>query len=95
MAEIISNYFLLGWRERVLDCPCGWGGDSRAMRMVLQETVTDYACAQCDGTLLIVAHPDLELVRRAADEGNAEARMQLDLVEEARQHFAARTPDPG
>lgn len=83
MAEIITNYFLQGWRERVLDCPCGWSGHSRAMRMELQDTVTDYACPQCEATLLIVAHPDITQVRAAAAEGNVEAQQQLALVEEA------------
>lgn len=93
MAEVIEDYFSSGWRERALGCPCGWHGHSRQMRMELQETVTDYACPQCEGTLLIVAHPDLERVRRAAADGNEEARMQLEIVEEAQLHFATRNTD--
>ncbi len=94
MAEIISDYFSPGWRERAVECPCGWSGASRGMRMELQETVTDYACAQCDATLLIVAHPDLDLVRRAAAAGNEEARMQLEIVEEAHRHFGPSESAP-
>ena len=93
MAEVIEDYFCSGWRERALDCPCGWQGQSREMRMELQETVTDYACPRCEATLLIVAHPDLARVRRAAADGNEEARMQLEIVEEAQLYFASRPPD--
>jgi hypothetical protein len=91
MAEIIADYFSGGWRERVIACPCAWEGDSRAMRMELHDSATDYACPACEATLLIVAHPDIEQVRRAAAEGNAEAKMQLEIVEEARAFAAART----
>jgi len=94
MAEIISDYFSPGWRERAVECPCGWCGASRGMRMELQETVTDYACTQCDATLLIVTHPDLDLVRRAAAAGNEEARMQLEIVEEAQRHFGTQPSPP-
>lgn len=94
MADVIDDYFATGWRERTRRCPCQWEGSSREMRMDLQETVTDYACPGCAATLLIVAHPDLEQVRRAAADGNAEALMQLQIVEEAQRHFAARQVDP-
>lgn len=94
MAEIISDYFSPGWRERAIECPCGWRGASREMRMELQETVTDYACPSCEATALIVAHPDLDLVRRAAAAGNEEARMQLEIVEDAQRHFGAPPPSP-
>lgn len=94
MAEILDDYFSRGWRERVIQCACTWCGSSREMRMELQETVTDYACPQCECTLLIVAHPDLDRVRRAASEGNEEARMQLEIVEEAQRHFASRQAEP-
>lgn len=93
MAEIVDDYFSGGWRDRAFQCPCDWHGNSKEMRMELQETVTDYACPQCEGTLLIVAHPDLERVRRAAADGNEEARSQLEIVEEAQRYFASRTPD--
>ncbi len=94
MAEIVSDYFSPGWRERAIECPCGWRGHSREMRMELQETVTDYACPSCDATVLIVTHPDLDLVRRAAAAGNQEACMQLEIVEEAQRHFGAQESPP-
>jgi len=93
MAEIVANYFLAGWRQRVIACPCTWQGDSRGMRMELHETATDYACPECEATLLIVAHPDIEQVRQAAAEGNVEARQQLALVQEAL--AAHRNPQDG
>ncbi len=83
MAEIVANYFSAGWRQRVITCPCAWEGATRAMRMELHETATDYACPQCEATLLIVAHPDMEQVRAAAADGNIEAQQQLALVQEA------------
>lgn len=83
MAEIIRNYFTPRWRTDRIACGCGWEGGSADMQMELHEEVTDYACPACENTLLIVSHPDLEQVRRAADEGNPEARQQLALVEEA------------
>ena len=93
MAETVASYFSADWRQRVIACPCTWEGDSRGMRMQLHETATDYACPACEATLLIVAHPDIEQVRQAAAEGNEEARMQLQIVEEARAFAAARTRD--
>jgi hypothetical protein len=92
MATIIDDYFSPGWRERSLDCPCGWSGATAAMRMQLHETATDYACPGCESTLMIVAHPDLAQVRQAAAAGNAEAAEQLALVEEARRQFSERPP---
>ncbi len=83
MAEIVENYFQAGWRTRAIACVCGWRGDSRTMVMQLHEEVTDYACPDCENTLLIVSHPDIEKVEVAAVDGNAEAQQQLALVEEA------------
>lgn len=83
MAEIIRNYFTPRWRSDEITCACGWRGDSRAMVMELHEEVTDYACPACECTLLIVSHPNIDQVRQAAAEGNAEARQQLVLIEEA------------
>jgi hypothetical protein len=83
MAGIVENYFRPDWRMRAVTCVCGWQGDSRSMVMQLHEEVTDYACPDCENTLLIVSHPDIEQVRRAAADGNAEAQQQLALVEEA------------
>lgn len=83
MAEIIRNYFTPGWRTDRISCACGWEGDSAMMRMELHEEVTDYICPDCESTLLIVSHPDMEQVRQAAAEGNVEAQQQLALVEEA------------
>ena len=87
MAELIPDYFTAGWRERILPCPCGWQGDSRAMAMELHDAVTDYACPQCGNLLLIVSHPTLEQVRAAAAAGNAEAASQLAIIEEAEARF--------
>jgi predicted RNA-binding Zn-ribbon protein involved in translation (DUF1610 family) len=83
MAEVIRNYFTAGWRTDRISCACGWEGDSTKMQMELHEEVTDYACPACENTLLIVSHPDMEQVRQAAADGNAEAQQQLALVEEA------------
>jgi len=87
MAELVLDYFAAGWRERVLACPCGWQGDSRAMAMELHDAVTDYACPACGNLLLIVSHPDLAQVRQAAARGHEEALAQLALVEEALARF--------
>ncbi len=87
MAELVSDYFATGWRERELGCPCDWHGDSRAMAMELHDAVTDYACPQCGNLLLIVSHPSLDQVRAAAAAGNAEAMAQLAIIEEARARF--------
>lgn len=87
MAEILHDYFASGWRSRVLDCACGWQGDTKSMAMELHDEVTDYACPQCANLLLIVTHPSLEQVRQAAAEGNQEAQQQLAIVEEALQRF--------
>jgi hypothetical protein len=87
MAEIVHDYFAPGWRDRVLDCVCGWQGDSRNMAMELHDEVTDYACPQCSNLLLIVSHPSLDHVRQAAAEGSEEAQQQLAIVEEALQRF--------
>lgn len=92
MAELVPDYFAAGWRERVLPCPCGWQGDSRAMAMELHDAVTDYACQECGNLLLIVSHPTLEQVRTAAAAGNGEAQAQLAIIEEARVRFP---PDAG
>ncbi len=83
MAEIIHNYFTPDWRTRELSCICGWQGESKSMVMELHDEVTDYACPTCGNMLLIVSHPDIAQVRQAAAEGNAEARQQLALIEEA------------
>lgn len=83
MAIVIRNYFIPGWRTDRIGCECGWQGDSAQMRMELHEEVTDYVCPVCENTLLIVSHPDLDQVRQAAADGNAEAQQQLALVEEA------------
>lgn len=83
MAEILHDYFTSGWRSRVLDCACGWQGDTKSMAMELHDEVTDYACPQCANLLLIVTHPSLEQVRQAAADGNEEAQQQLAIVEEA------------
>ena len=53
------------------------------MAMELHEEVTDYACPDCECTLLIVSHPGIDQVRQAAAEGNLEARQQLSIIEEA------------
>ncbi len=87
MAELVSDYFTAGWRERALACPCGWHGDTRAMAMELHDAVTDYACPACGNLLLIVSHPTLEQVRNAAAAGNAEASTQLAIIEEAQRRF--------
>ena len=87
MAEIVHDYFAFGWRSRVLDCACGWQGDSKSMAMELHDDVTDYACPQCANLLLIASHPSLEQVRQAAASGNEEAQQQLAIVEEALQRF--------
>lgn len=92
MAELVPGYFTAGWRERILACPCGWQGDSRAMAMELHDAVTDYACPECGNLLLIVSHPSLEQVRAAAGAGNEEALSQLAIIEEARDRFP---PDAG
>lgn len=94
MAELVPEYFVAGWRDRPLSCPCGWQGDSRAMAMELHEQVTDYACPDCGNLLLIVPHPTLEQVTRAAAEGHPEAIEQLALLEEARAYLAQRPSDP-
>ncbi|KAF1712951.1 hypothetical protein [Pseudoxanthomonas sacheonensis] len=83
MAEIVRNYFTPGWRTDRIACVCGWDGDPSKMQMELHEEVTDYACPACESTLLIVSHPDIDQVRQAAADGNAEAQQQLALVEEA------------
>jgi hypothetical protein len=83
MAEVIRNYFTIGWRTDRISCACGWEGDSSKMQMELHEEVTDYACPACENTLLIVSHPDMDQVRQAAADGNPEAQQQLELVEEA------------
>jgi len=83
MAVIIRNYFAPRWRSDEIACACGWRGDSRAMAMELHEEVTDYACPDCECTLLIVSHPGIDQVRQAAAEGNLEARQQLSIIEEA------------
>lgn len=83
MAEIIRNYFTPRWRTDRISCACGWEGDSAGMQMELHEEVTDYACPACENTLLIVSHPDMQQVQRAATGGNPEAQRQLALVEEA------------
>ena len=83
MAGIVKNYFEPGWRTRPMTCVCGWQGESAAMVMQLHEEVTDYACPDCESTLLIVPHPDMEQVMQAAADGDAEAQQQLALVEEA------------
>ncbi len=71
----------------MLACPCGWEGDSRGMAMELHDAVTDYACPACGNLLLIVSHPDLAQVRRAAAAGHPEAIDQLAIVEEALGRF--------
>jgi hypothetical protein len=83
MAEIVKHYFEPGWRTHPVTCVCGWQGESAAMVMQLHEEVTDYACPDCESTLLIVSHPDLQQVKLAAADGNAEAQQQLALVREA------------
>lgn len=83
MAEIVRNYFTPGWRQERMTCACGWQGSTGAMQMELHEEVTDYACPQCENTLLIVSHPDMDQVRQAAVDGNVEAGQQLALIEEA------------
>ena len=83
MAEIIRNYFMPRWRTDRISCACGWEGDSSGMQMELHEEVTDYACPARQNPLLIVSHPAMQQVQQAAAEGNAEARQQLALVEEA------------
>lgn len=88
MAELVADYFADGWRERSLACPCGWEGDSRGMAMELHDAVTDYTCPSCGNLLLIVSHPDLAQVQRAAAAGDAEAVAQLAIVEEALARFA-------
>lgn len=87
MAELVSDYFTAGWRERALACPCDWRGDSRAMAMELHDAVTDYACPACGNLLLIVSHPSLDQVRAAATAGNEEAMAQLTIIEEALARF--------
>ncbi len=87
MAELVPDYFTAGWRERDLACPCDWHGDSRAMAMELHDAVTDYACPRCGNLLLIVSHPSLDQVRAAAAAGNAEAAVQLAIIEEALDRF--------
>ncbi|MCR6626594.1 MAG: hypothetical protein NVV67_10095 [Pseudoxanthomonas sp.] len=87
MAELVSDYFTAGWRERALACPCGWHGDTRAMAMELHDAVTDYACPACGNLLLIVSHPSLDQVRAAATAGNEEAMAQLTIIEEALARF--------
>lgn len=91
MAELLHDYFTPGWRTRPFECPCGWQGDSRGMAMELHEAVADFACPQCGNLLLIVAHPSLEQVRRAAADGNPEAMAQLAIIEEAQQRFPPGT----
>lgn len=92
MAEVIRNYFTPRWRSDEITCACGWRGDSRAMAMELHEEVTDYACPDCECTLLIVSHPSMDQVRRAAAEGNPEARQQLSIIEEALAVHGKREP---
>lgn len=92
MAELVTDYFSAGWRERELPCPCNWQGDSRAMAMELHDAVTDYACPQCGNLLLIVSHPTLDQVRAAAAKGHGEAMAHLAIIEEARVRYP---PDAG
>ncbi len=92
MAELLRDYFTGGWRERVLECACGWRGDSRAMVMDLHDEVTDYACPQCANLLLIVNHPGLEDVRRAAEAGHPEAREHWAILQSAGLETDSRDP---
>lgn len=92
MAELLQNYFTEGWRERVLECACGWRGDSRAMSMELHGEVTDYSCPSCASLVLIVSHPSLAQVQEAAAAGHPEARQHLALLDEARAHFEQNPP---
>ncbi len=82
MARMLE-YFAPEWRTESHDCACGWHGDAGAMALEPYEEVSDYNCPACGNLLLIVPHPDLEQVRRAAAEGHPEALQQLALVEEA------------
>lgn len=84
MARMLE-YFAPGWRSESHDCGCGWRGNADAMTLEPYEDVSDYSCPGCGNLLLIVPHPDMEQVQRAAAEGNTEAQQQLALVEEALQ----------
>lgn len=83
MSGLIQPYFTPDWRQRVIDCACGWQGASADMVMDLQEEVTDFACPRCESLLLIIPHPSLDEVRQAAADGHEEASQQLAIIEEA------------
>lgn len=85
MARVI-DYFNPHWRTEAHTCACDWQGTVESMTLEPYEEASDYSCPECGNLLLIVPHPDMEQVQRAAAEGNAEARQQLALVEEALLH---------
>ena len=79
MAAQILRYYEDDWRSPVYTCPsCGWSGTAAEMAMELHEELADYSCPACGRMLLIVGHPTLEEIVRAASRG----------VEEAVEHLA-------
>ncbi len=87
---VVDDYFSDGWKNLPLDCDCGWTGHPGLMRMQVDADASTYACPQCSAELLVVLHPDLKQVQRAAAGGKIAAIEQLDLLEEARAFLAAR-----
>ena len=83
MTTTVDDYFQPGWREHPHACPaCDWSGTSRQMEMELHDEQTEYSCPGCEFPLLIVVHPTLAQIRAAAQNGNAEAIEQLQLLED-------------
>jgi DNA-directed RNA polymerase subunit RPC12/RpoP len=79
MAARVLRYYDDDWRSPVQACPgCGWSGTAAETATELDEELADYSCPACGRMLLIVCHPTLEEIVRAAGRG----------VEEAIEHLA-------
>lgn len=84
MAAQILRYYDDDWRSPVQACPgCGWSGIAAEMSMELYEELADYSCPDCDRMLLVVGHPTLEEIVRAAGRGVEEAIEHLARIRRA------------
>ena len=64
----IFQYHDKSWRERGFTCPeCRWSGSTDDMGHDVFGELTEFSCAKCDKTLVIVPHPTLEQMLAAAE----------------------------
>lgn len=79
------------WEAEQATCDaCGWSGLGKEASVEYFEVVADVRCPECDRKLFMISNATAEEMRRAAAEGNEDAKFDLQMLEEVvdRSHAA-------